>query len=370
MEKLSKSNHKYNINQLAICSQKAADNIDSILDYFSIEYRRNNNGTILSSCPIHGGDNQSAFNLYPDNEIPCIWICNTMACHKKYTQNIFGLIHALLQKTNKKTSYEDAIDWLMFFLKLSNQSFSNAQQEHYLLNNRYNKSFKIKRKKFVGETWLRKDIQKNLIIPADYYIRRKYSTQIVAKYDIGVHPKNGRIYIPIYNNEYTFAIGFTSRSPYEKCIKCKKYHNPTTSCPDKKDKIYEKWVHSPSGFMKGEYLFNYWFAQPYIKNSKTAIIVEGPGDVLKLEDNSIHNSIATFGTSLCEEQRISLERLGVTNLVCLYDNDDAGNKAKRHIEQECSRNFYLHFPSFNSKDIGDASPEELTNIKNYLSTLK
>jgi 5S rRNA maturation endonuclease (ribonuclease M5) len=292
-----------------------------------------------------------------------------MKCHQRYRQNIFGLIHGLLHKTNKNASYEDSIDFLMSFLNLSAQTFTADQQEHYLLNNRYNKSFQIKKKKVLGDMWLRKDIQKSLIIPADYYIKRKYSTQTIAKYDIGVHRKNGRIYIPIYNNDYTFAVGFTSRSPYEKCEKCKKWHNPSISCPTDNKKDYEKWVNSPQGFPKNEHLFNYWFAHPYIKKSKIAVIVEGPGDVLKLEDNNIHNSVATLGTSLCEEQKLSLERLGVTTLVCLYDNDDAGKNAKTLLQQQFSRNFYLYFPSFNSKDVGDATKEELTFIKDYITKL-
>lgn len=371
MEKSLKSNHKFTLKEQGIYSQIAADNIESILEYFDIEYRINNKGVILGPCPIHDGDNQSAFNLYPDNEVPCLWRCNTLVCHKRYKENIFGLIHALLQKRNSAATYQDAIDWLLSFLGISKISLDKDEQEKYTINSMYTKCFGTKKKNSISnKMWLRKDIQKQLIIPADYYIKRKYSPQTISKYDIGLHKKVGRIYIPIYNNTYTHAIAFTSRSPYEKCSKCNKYHNPAISCPSISNKQYEKWVNSPEGFAKNQYLFNYWFAHPYIKSSKTAIIVEGPGDVLRLEDNNIHNCVATFGTSLCIDQRVLLEKLGVTHIICLYDNDEAGQKAKESFRIENSRNFYLYFPSFNSKDVGDASQEDIQQIKDFISTIK
>jgi 5S rRNA maturation endonuclease (ribonuclease M5) len=366
MAKLQKSNLKYSLEVSAKGSYLASQYIDEILTHFNVEYRYSGN-LILGKCPIHNGDNTTAFNLYPDsdNDVPCTWVCNTHQCHKKYPKNIYGLVQALLIKTKPDTTYQQAMDWVMNFVGLVNTSTN----PNYLDHSRFDKIFKIKRGSVVKERWARQDIRKSLIIPADYYLKRHYTANILSKYDIGVHKKTGRIYIPIYDNDYKFAVGFTSRSQYEKCSKCSKYHDRLAQCPQKTNKIYEKWVNSPPGFNKGNFLFNYWFAKPYIKQDKLAILVEGPGDVLKLEDNNIHHGIATFGVSLTQEQKSYLERLGVTSIVCLYDNDEAGIKAKNTLERELNRSFNLYFPSFKSKDVGDATPEELSFIKDYIKKL-
>ena len=356
---------KYSLEMQGKGSNIASQNIDSILEYFHVDYRYSGE-IIMGKCPIHDGDNTTAFNMYPNNDVPCGWVCNTANCHKKYRSNIYGFVQGLLSKT-QTTTYEQAIDWVMEFLEISNNT---KQNPNYAINNRFNKfSKKIKKESIVSKKWYRSDIRKKLIIPADYYLKRKYSANTLSKYDVGVDSKTGRIFIPIYDNDYKYIAGFTSRSPYEKCEKCTKYHNKLAQCPTEDNKIYSKWVNSPPGFNKTNFLFNYWFAKPYIKQDKLVILVEGPGDVLKLEDNNIHHGVATFGLSLSEEQKLSLEQLGVISIVCLYDNDEAGQKAKIDLGIQLYRSFNLYTPSFNSKDIGEASPEELSKIKEYIKNI-
>ena len=47
------------------------------------------------------------------------------------------------------------------------------------------------------------------------------------------------------------------------------------------------------------------------------------------------------------------------NIVILTDNDDAGAKAKKSIKQKCERLFNIIEPTFDKKDVGDMSIEEI-----------
>ena len=62
-----------------ICD-KACDDIESLLNYFDIEYKANPRFYSMS-CPIHAGDNPSAVNIYHvgDSYIGN-WKCRTHGC--------------------------------------------------------------------------------------------------------------------------------------------------------------------------------------------------------------------------------------------------------------------------------------------------
>ena len=66
--------------------------------------------------------------------------------------------------------------------------------------------------------------------------------------------------------------------------------------------IHSKWRHNKD-FKTQEHLYNMWFAKEFIQSTRTAIIVESPGNVWRLEEAGIHNSVAIFGTNLSIKQK-------------------------------------------------------------------
>ena len=91
----------------------------------------------------------------------------------------------------------------------------------------------------------------------------------------------------------------------------------------------------------------------------------------RLEENDIHNSVAIFGSSLSDRQKILLDSSGAMNLVILTDSDDAGRKAAEQIKQKCQNTYRIFIPVISKNDIGDMSAEEIqTEIKNYLQEIK
>ncbi|MCX7678036.1 MAG: DNA primase [Spirochaetes bacterium] len=91
-----------------------------------------------------------------------------------------------------------------------------------------------------------------------------------------------------------------------------------------------KYLNSPESdlFKKGAMLYAFNLAKDSIADLKRAIIVEGYLDVIGFFQNGIRNVVAPLGTSLTAQQLDLLSRY-CTEIVLLFDADDAGIKASR-----------------------------------------
>ena len=119
------------------------------------------------------------------------------------------------------------------------------------------------------------------------------------------------------------------------------------------------WYYGP--FVK-LFLYNYWFSKHHILKLKTAILVEGPGDSLILEQNGIHNSVALFGLSISSKQKSLLQKAGAVHVILCMDNDDAGREASKKLKKELDYYFKVSIISLCKKDIGEMEPDEIKNI--------
>jgi DNA primase len=118
------------------------------------------------------------------------------------------------------------------------------------------------------------------------------------------------------------------------------------------------------------HLYNFWFAKEFILKTHTAIIVESPGNVWRLEESGIHNSVGIFGSSLSDRQKILLDSSGAMNLIILTDNDEAGRKAAEQIKAKCQNTYRIFIPQINKSDIGEMTVEEINKeIKPYLESI-
>ena len=112
-------------------------------------------------------------------------------------------------------------------------------------------------------------------------------------------------------------------------------------------------------FQSTNYLYNYWFAEEHIRNCGTAILVEGAGDVWRLEDNGIHIGLGLFGTDLTDAQRILLDRSGALSIVILLDPDKAGAEGCEKLKRQLSRQYRMYFPNIRD-DVGGLNSDEIT----------
>ena len=171
--------------------------------------------------------------------------------------------------------------------------------------------------------WSKEKLRQTLEIPCEYYINRGYSSDVLDKYDVGLYNKRNRVVVPVYDDSYKYVAGFLGRSVHDQCKKCKKWHDSKHKCPNKVYEIKEceKWLNG--SFESTNYLYNYWFAAEHIRKTGVAILVEGAGDVWRLEENGIHVSLALFGTDLTDSQRILLDRSGALSIIVMLDSDEA-----------------------------------------------
>lgn len=383
MMKKTKSHLNDQFKLKAICDQ-VCDNIEDLLGALNIEYKTNSK-MIVMPCPIHGGDNASALNLYPEGDTyRGNWKCRTHNCEKTFKGSILGFIRGVLSNYehgwrkpgDPVCSFDEAVNYALGFIKkdIKDIKISKTEKEKKQFTNvvgYISKNTEISPSKIT-----RSQIVKSLEIPSIYYIKRDYSSEILTKYDVGLCTKpnremSNRIVVPIYDNDYRYMIGCTGRSIYEKCDQCKSFHNPIENCPNSENLWkYPKWKHN-ADFKSQNTLYNFWFAKEHILSSSTAIIVESPGNVWRLEENGIHNSVAMFGSSLSDRQKILLDSSGAMNLILLTDNDDAGRKAAEQIKTKCQNTYRIFIPQISKNDVGDMTPQEIDiEIKQYLQEIK
>ncbi len=96
-----------------------------------------------------------------------------------------------------------------------------------------------------------------------------------------------------------------------------------------------KYLNSPETplFEKGRELYGLFHARRAIRDSQTAIVVEGYMDVVALAQSGVDNAVATLGTATTQTHVQKLLRMA-DNLVFCFDGDKAGRKAAwRALEQ-------------------------------------
>jgi DNA primase len=96
-----------------------------------------------------------------------------------------------------------------------------------------------------------------------------------------------------------------------------------------------KYLNSPETplFEKGRELYGLFLARRAIRDSQTAIVVEGYMDVVALAQCGVENAVATLGTATTPTHVQKLLRMA-DNLVFCFDGDKAGRKAAwRALEQ-------------------------------------
>ena len=78
------NNKKIDYAKVRTLEKIAAQHIDQILSYFEVKTSYKNDILIKSCCPIHGGDNPTALNSYPNGDFKPHYKCRTHGCEEIY----------------------------------------------------------------------------------------------------------------------------------------------------------------------------------------------------------------------------------------------------------------------------------------------
>jgi 5S rRNA maturation endonuclease (ribonuclease M5) len=322
------------------------DNIELVLSNLGIEYEILGDN-VYSTCPIHeGSDNNRAFSMSLDKQI---WRCWTRDCQDDYENDILGLIRGVLSTTTgKEVSFKESLMWVCNILNIDSRNIKIEKAEepsdfvklvgifakvspfnHVATNKTY-----------------------NLLNPSEYFIFRGFTEETLLYFGVGDCLDQSslmyqRAVIPIHNDDGTNIVAHIGRT-------IKDYRSPKF--------LFTK------GFDKRHFLYNYHRAIDRATERSCLFITEGQGDVWKLHEAGVGNAVSIFGKSLSVQQRLKLLASGITTLVVLTDNDQAGRESKTDIQRGLGRMFKLHFPRMSHKDVGGMTPDEICS--NILTQVK
>ena len=368
--------HSINQGSLKNICDKLCDRIEDLLEHFDIDYRENHNFYSMC-CPIHEGDNASAVNIYHiGDSYRGNWVCRTHSCEKVFVNSILGFVRGVLSRRNlnwqekgdKAVPFNEVVRFVEQFLGLKIEDdeklYDNEKQKFLSTVSILSNKPKTEENAFALD---RDKVKSMLNIPSQYFIDRGFSKEILTKYDVGDciksnKPMSYRAVVPIYDNDFNHMLGCSGRSIYDKCQQCSSYHDHAARCPSPEVSFaYSKWRHS-KGFKTDNSLYNYWYAKKHIKKTHSAILVESPGNVWKLEMSGIHNSLAIYGSSLSTKQKMLLDMSGAMTLFVLTDNDEAGQKCRESIEKQCSKIYNIKHLYATESDVGEMEVEEIQKL--------
>ena len=110
-------------NRLAKLNGMLCDEIEALFEHLGIEYS-DQGKMLVGPCPVHNGDNKTAFNLYVEelpNGLRGNWKCRSQGCEKKFGNNILALLRGVLEKP-----WKEVINWACAFLGVEYTSFEGT----------------------------------------------------------------------------------------------------------------------------------------------------------------------------------------------------------------------------------------------------
>lgn len=308
---------------------------------------------IYSSCPIHeSSDNPRAFSYSKNKNI---WKCWTRECQEEYKNDVFGLILGVLSnRAGSKQTFANTLEWIRteFNLKIDHHvAEENIEQIDKEMD--FDTLVDCIKNKNECESINSYHLNVKIDVPSRYFMDRGFSAETLNQFGVGdCLDKNSKLYeraiIPIHSECGNQTIGYICRA-------IKEYKTP-------------KFLIYPQGFDKRFVFYNMHRALPFIKSNNSVIIVEGQGDVWKLYESGIFNAVGMFGRTMTKEQQAKLQRLPITHVVILTDNDQAGREAKIQLQRQLGRFYRLSFPQLSQKDIGDMSINQIKST--ILSQMK
>lgn len=307
---------------------------------------------VQCACPIHGGDNPTAFCYDSEKKI---WSCFTKQCQKKYGNDMIGLIRSMLD-----CDFNSAVNWIHENIGVREDvdvsSIYNSSSIDEYLSHGKKKNDVIPESKLDN---LKKIDGKSL----DLLKSKNFDEDVFKFFEAGYCDSDKiihqRIMIPIRSKE-SEIVGFTGRSIWDQNPKTGGFYPENFTPSEGYEKIFSKWRMYPKNFNKSIELYNIHKAKDYIKETNKCFIVEGAFDVWSMWTAGFKNSVATMGTSLTKQQCQMLVESGCVKLYLVYDSDDAGRIASQKIKEKYSDMFEISTIVLpDGKDPSDLTVEEL-----------
>jgi DNA primase len=316
---------------------------------------------LVGCCPVQHGDgrtpndNAQAFSWDFTRQM---WQCFSNQCHQINGADVFALI-----QTVRGCGFKDAVQWVLDVVETDIDEIKEidpeeAQRMEQIIRKR---SQLVKHKKMEEDLMCHLDTSR-------YFLDRGLSASVIAEFGcggewhkVGTYGEN-RVIVPVYDPIDGFLIAFTCRILDDTLIESwrpKWCHALNFASMRKKsaERTDEEKFHASS------VLYNLHRASKEMGADHSIILVEGPGDVMKLWDAGIKNVVAVLGTGFSKHHRSLLHKVGCSKIVSVFDGDEAGKKARNAVDKVCKG--YFEFDSVELRagmDPGDYEPEQLRVI--------
>lgn len=243
-------------------------------------------------CPIHGGDNRTAFSWKKASRS---WVCFSHGCGgDAVSHDVFGFL-----KLKLGINFIESVELLSKTFGIMLEKGRPEIEHVYKFSRESVKEKGLVDKYKISEmrtlSWLPGYYQEGFEYVLSYLESRNYDyndLKIFNMYPCLDFLKTLRLGIPVYDEDYNL-VGINARlmdtiMTYPETI-------------EHEDKVYAVPKYRMSTFPKGSVLFNLNNAKNYSVRDGL-IIVEGQLDVARLHTYGIYNSVCTMGTTLSSAQ--------------------------------------------------------------------
>ena len=290
-------------------------------------------GNVRSTCPIHGGDNPSAFVFSESNKM---YYCHT-GCQTG------GDCFDFVMKMDEVTFIESAKRLAELF-KVKVDWANETIEEN---------AFRDEAKRFI-ESMMKKANKKELPafqMPKDYKLSkikefRGYAPETIEWWKFRYCDEGelaDRILIPFEDVDKRL-VGITGRATLAEQA--------------------EKFLHRPRNLHTGFFLTGLGRNLDFVREAGNSVkIVEGVFDCARWWEAGFKNVCAPIGVFFTDEHILQLYKAGVTDLEFGYDNDKAGRNGIRKAIKKAKGKFGLSVLDYpQGKDADDCTQEELQEI--------
>ncbi len=311
--------------------RNSADIVSIISNYIPLKMQGKN---YFGVCPFHD-DHKPSMSVSKERQLFKCFVCNKGGNVFNFVKDFENItyIEAVVKVANmvgipisytpiRKNDEKYKLDYeIMAFTTSIYQNNLNSKEgleaKEYLakrnITNDIIKEFKI------GYALDDNKYLYNVLTKKNYNIDKLEELGLINKDGLTGYDKfQNRIMIPITNLDGE-PVGFTGRI----------FHGEDTA----------KYINTKETtiYKKGHIIFNYYNALPYIREEKSAILVEGNMDAIRMYSSGVKNVLALMGTAITKEQIEILKKLRVP-IILMLDNDNAGEIATNNIGDELIKN--------------------------------
>lgn len=308
----------------------ASNIVEVISDFVSL---RKTGTSYKGLCPFH------------DDRTPSFSVSPVKGVYKCFSCGAAGHVVKFIMEHEQMT-YSEALKWLAnkYHIEVHERELTNEekQQENeresmFLVNERAAKYF---------ESFLHEN-EEGIAIGMQYFRSRGFRDDIIRKFHLGFCPSSRPAFSDVallegYNKEYLLKTGlsygrdngdlvdrFYGRVMFPWFSVSGKVTAFGGRLLDSRTKgVSQKYVNSPDSviYHKERELYGIFQAKKAIAKHDLVYMVEGYTDVVSMHQCGIENVVANSGTALSVHQ-IRLLRRFTSNIVLLYDGDEAGQHA-------------------------------------------